>query len=155
MPVDAAVHKDLHPAAYGVHDGGQHLGGAGTLIQHPPAVIGDNDAGSTGFQRFFSAPYRHDAFEKEGLACHGGDLLQLLHGFAACGGIQSLQEGQTGGVDIHGDGAGIGGLYQIHFMADRFQIPGLHGGNAAAAVGFQRCCGGFHDGGIGAVAGEG
>ena len=32
---------------------------------------------------------------------------------------QVLQEGQTGGVDIHGNGDGIGGLHQRHLLTDQ------------------------------------
>ena len=71
------------------------------------------------------------------------------------GGVMPLQEGQTGGVNVHGDGAGISGLYQVHLLPDGFQIPGLHSGNTAAAVGFQGIRSAFHDGGVGAVTGEG
>ena len=48
------------------------------------------DTSGTGFQCLFRTLHRHDALEDKGLAGHGGDLLQLVHGFTAGGGIQSL-----------------------------------------------------------------
>ena len=87
---DAAVHKDLHLAAHGVHNGRQDLSSGGALIQHTAAVVGDDDTSGTGFQCLFRTLHRHDALEDKGLAGHGGDLLQLVHGFTAGGGIQSL-----------------------------------------------------------------
>mgnify|MGYP006889703837 FL=1 len=48
------------------------------------------DTSGTGFQGLFRTLHRHDALEDKGLAGHGGDLLQLVHGFTAGGGIQSL-----------------------------------------------------------------
>ena len=118
-------------------------------------MVGDHDAGGPGLQGLFRSADGHDALENEGLARHGRDLLQLVHGLAACRGRQPLQEGQSGGVDVHGDGAGIGGLHQVHLLPDGVQVPGLHRGHAAAVVGLQSVCGPLHDGGIGAVAGEG
>ena len=118
-------------------------------------MVGDDDTSGTGFQGLFRTLHRHDALEDKGLACHGSDVLELIHGLAAGGGSHPLQERQTGGVNVHGDGAGISGLYQIHFLTDGLQIPGLHSGNTAAAVGFQGIHGAFHDGGVGAVTGEG
>ena len=108
-----------------------------------------------GLQGLFRPGHGHDALGDEGLFRHVHDLAQLLHGLAAGGGRHVLQEGQAGGVDVHGDGKGIGGLHQIHLLADGVQVPGLDGGHAAAAVFGDGSGGTLHDGGIRAVAGEG
>ena len=65
---------------------------------------------------------------------------------------QVLQEGQAGGVDIHGDGDGIGRLHQRHLLADQVDIPRLHRRHAAAVVLLQRLGRRLDHGGIGTVA---
>ena len=118
-------------------------------------MVGDHDAAGAGLQGLQRAVDGHDTLEDEGLTGHSGDLLQLLHRLAAGGRGQVFQEGQTGGVNVHGDGEGIGSLHQFHLLPDGVHVPGLHGGHAAAAVLFQGLGSGLHDGGVGAVAGEG
>ena len=66
-----------------------------------------------------------------------------------------LQEGQACAVNVHGNGEGIGSLHQVQLFLDGLHIPGLDGGHAAAAVFGQDLGGTLHQGGIGAVTGEG
>ena len=153
---DAAVHQHGHFAAHGVRDGGEHLGGGGALIQHPATVVADHDAGCPGLQGLLRAPDGHDALEDEGRAFqHVHDLPELRHGLAARGGLEVFQEGQARRVDVHGDGEGLGGLHQGQLLPDGLQVPGLDGRHAPAVLLLQSSGGGFHDGGVGSVSGEG
>ena len=63
-------------------------------------------------------------------------------------------EGQTGCVDVHGNGEGTGSLYLLHLGFNGFQIPGLHSGNAHTAAGSDGFAGNFHNGAVQTVTGE-
>ena len=78
--------------------------------------------------------WSEERFDEEGELDILDDLPQLLHRLGAGGRCQPLEEGQAGGVDVHGDGKGICGLHQVHLLPDGLQVPGLDGGHAAAAV---------------------
>ena len=118
-------------------------------------MVGDNDACRTGLQRLFRTGHGHDTLEDKGLARHGGDVLQLRHGLAACRRRQPLQKRQASGVNVHGDGVGVRRLDHIHLLPDGLHVPRLHGGYAAAAAVLQRVHSALHYGGIRPVAGKG
>ena len=152
---DAAVHEDLHPAAHGVGDGGQHLRGGGALVQHTAAVVGHHDAGGAGLHGLAGACGGHDALEDKGLARKCNDLPQLLNRLAAGGRGAVLQEGQSCGVDVHGHGQGLGLADLLQLAKQSVPVPGLHRGHAAALSGPDGLQRALHDAVVDAVAGTG
>ena len=118
-------------------------------------MVGHHDGAGSSLQSLLRPGHGHNTLEDKGALRPGGDLLQLLHGLAAGGGLHVLQEGQARGVDVHGDGKGIGGLYQLHLLPHQLHVPGLDGGHAAAAVFRQHLRRGPHHVVVGAVTGEG
>ena len=118
-------------------------------------MVADHDGGSAGLPGLQSAPDGHDALDDERLTRHFCNFGQLLYGLAAGGGIHALQEGQAGGVDVHGHGEAAGGLDLLHLPGDGLLIPGLHGGHAHTVLSGDGLAGDLHDVGIQTVTGEG
>ena len=121
----------------------------------PAAGVGHHDAGGPGLQGLLSALHRHDALEDEGHLDVLDDLPQLGHRLGPGGGREPLQEGQPGGVDVHGEHLGAGGLGRVQLGVQGVLVPGLHGGAALAARGPDGGGGGGEHIRVGAVAGEG
>ena len=118
-------------------------------------MVGHHDGSGTGFLGLQSALDGHDALDDEGTLRQLDDLRQLFHALAAGGRGHILEEGQTGGIHVHGHRKAAAGLGLCHLLFDGVDVPGLDGGHAAAVVLFQ-CLGRRLDhGGIGAVAGKG
>ena len=118
-------------------------------------MVGHHNARRAGLQSLFRAPDGHDPLQNKGHPGVFDDLPQLGHCLGAGGGIEPLQEGQAGGVDVHGEHLGPGGLALVQLGKEGVPVPGLHGGDALAAVLTNGLGGGGEDGGVGAVAGEG
>ena len=97
----------------------------------------------------------HDPLEEEGDPGVLHDLPQLGHRLGAGGRGEPLEEGQAGGVDVHGEHLGPGGLGLVQLGEQGVPVPGLHRGDPLAPVGPDGLGGGGEDGGVGAVAGEG
>lgn len=104
---------------------------------------------------FRAPPDGHDALDDEGLLGIVDDLPQLLHGLAAGGRRQPLQEGQARRVNVHGHGHGVRPAHGVQLGKHRFHVPGLHRRHAQAPGGGDGVQSALHHGGIGAVAGEG
>ena len=153
---DAAVHEDLDAGALeGGSDLRQDLGGGGALVEDAAAVVGHHDGSGTGLLGLQRAPDGHDALDDEGPLGQLNDLGQLGHALAACRRSHVLEEGQAGGVHVHGHGKAAAGLGLRHLLLNGVDVPRLDGGHAAA-VGIADGLGGHgHDVGVGAVAGEG
>lgn len=111
---------------------GRDLCRGGTLILDPAAVVGHHDAAGPGLQGLQRAANGHDALDDEGLLGIVDDLPQLLHGLAAGGRRQPLQEGQARCVDVHGHGHGVRPAHGVQLGEHRFHVPGLHRGHAQA-----------------------
>ena len=119
-------------------DGGQHLNGAGRMIQRAPAVVGHHDAVAPGAFGGDGVRRRHHALEDEFHAESvypvrnrrqlGGRLRR--HGAAHAG-----QRDQTGRVDVHQQhaGSGFGGAAELPFQF--FAAPRLDAGDAPARFG--------------------
>ena len=118
-------------------------------------MVGHHDGSGTGLLGLQRALDGHDALDDEGPLGQLNDLGQLGHALAARGRSHILEEGQAGGVHIHGHGKAAAGLGLRHLLLDGVDVPRLDGGHAAA-VGIADGLGGHgHDVGVGAVAGEG
>ena len=152
---DAAVHQHHDPVAHGVGNGGQHLRRGGTLIQHPAAVVGHHDGGGPGLHRLLRPTDGHNALEDEGLSGVLRHLTQLRHGLAAGRRHPVAEEGQTGGIDVHGDGHGIGGQGQVQLLHQGLPVPGLHRRHTAALLGPDGLRGALHHRRVHTIAGEG
>ena len=118
-------------------------------------MVGDHDAGGSGLQGLSGPRGRHDALDEEGDLDILDDLPQLRHRLGARGGRQPLEEGQAGGVDVHGEHLGPGGLRTVQLGEQGVPVPGLHRGDAPAPGGADGGGGGGEYVRIGAVAGEG
>ena len=118
-------------------------------------MVGHHNARRTGLHSLFRTLGRHDAFQDKGHPGFVGDLLQLLHRFAARGRGQVLQKGQARRINVHRQRKAAGLPCHRHFLGDGRIIPRLDGGDAEAAVGRngRRCA--LHHLGVGAVAGKG
>ncbi len=152
---DAAVHQNGHLPLHRVGDGGQDLGGGGDAVLDAAAVVGDDDAGGAGLQGLPGPRSGHDAFDEEGELDILDDLPQLLHRLGAGGRCQPLEEGQAGGVDVHGEHLGPGGLGAVQLGVQGIPVPGLHRGDAPAPGGADGGSGGGEHIRVGAVASEG
>ena len=118
-------------------------------------MVGHDDRRRAGLLGFEGALDGHDALDDKGLVQDAHDLPQLFHALAAGRRVAVFQEGQAGGVHVHGHGkaAALPGL--LHLGPDGVDVPGLDGGHAQAA-GRRNGAGGLgHDVGVGAVAGKG
>ena len=112
-------------------------------------MVGHHDTGGTGFQRLQCALDGHNTLDDKGHAGIVDDLLQFLHRLGAGRGIQSLQEGQACGVNIHGKSLCARGFGGVQLGKDRFFVPGLNGGDALALVLTDGLGGGGKNGGVG------
>ena len=82
-------------------------------------------------------------------------LTQLRHGLAAGRRHPVAEEGQTGGIDVHGDGHGIGGQGQVQLLHQGLPVPGLHRRHTAALLGPDGLRGALHHRRVHTIAGEG
>ena len=93
----------------------------------------------------------HHTLDDEGALGQLDDLGQLGNALAAGGRGHILQEGQTGGIHIHGNGKAAAGLGLLHLGLDSVNVPGLDGGHAAAACSANGLSGHSHHVRVGAV----
>ena len=118
-------------------------------------MVGHHNARRSRLQGLFRPLDGHHALEDEGHLGVLDDLPQLGHRLGAGGGIQPLEEGQAGSVDIHGEHLRAGGLGLVQLGEESIPVPGLHSGDALAAVFTDGLGRRRKDGRVGSVAGEG
>ncbi len=151
-----AVGQDGDLAAHGIGDGGQHGGGAGAVVQHAAAVVGDHDGVAAGVDGAMGVVGGHDALDDE-LAAHVMHIahhgLQFRHGHGHDRAAHLAQGDETGGVHVHAqDGAAVG-QHAVDLFEQFLAFPGLDEGDAVAVAGLQGLDGGVDDEGRHAVTG--
>ena len=118
-------------------------------------MVGYHDGGGTGLLGLEGALDGHDALDDEGTLGQLDNLSQLGHALAAGRRSHILEEGQAGGVHVHGHGKAAAGLGLCHLLFNGVDVPGLDGRHAAA-IGIADGLGGHgHNVGVRAVAGKG
>ena len=152
---DAAVNENHHLSADSLRNLGQDLRRGRAAVQYAAAVIRHHDGACAGLQCFARTGHRHNALDDKGHLCVVDDFPQLLHRFAAGGRGQVFQEGQTCGIDVHGNSQRMRRLDGVQLGENGIPVPGLDGGHTAAARFFDGGQRALHHGGIGAVAGKG
>ena len=118
-------------------------------------MVGDHDGSSAGLLGLEGPLDGHHTLDDEGALGQLDDLGQLGNALAAGGRGHILQEGQTGGIHIHGNGKAAAGLGLLHLGLDSVDVPGLDGGHAAAACSTNGLSGHGHHVGVGAVTRKG
>ena len=118
-------------------------------------MVGDHDGSSTGFLGLEGTLDGHHTLDDEGALGQLDDLGQLGNALAAGGRGHILQEGQTGGIHVHGNGKAAAGLGLLHLGLDSVNVPGLDGGHTAAACSANGLGGHSHHVGVGAVTRKG
>lgn len=109
---------------------GEHLGGSRASVEHAPTVVAHHDGAGPGLNGLFSGAGRHDALDDEGHFEALRNVTQLLCRLRSCGQLETLQERQPCGIDVHGNGERPAGSREFEAALQRFSAPRLHGGHA-------------------------